>query len=324
MGYATYSFGLTSVRFCKVSPSGHASTLICNERLPWPSRDPTRNGSTVRILKGVSFQDYLPPKDLIVEIYRRNVRLKVSDDDYSVNWFRRNFAAGWEEDLLVLLENILKPERDFIDIGAWIGPISLFAATKARRVLSIEPDPTARHRLERNIASNSALSNITVSPNALYSRNALIRCGGNGPLGNSESTILVNDPNYITASTAVPHYVDDQTTWRSSAAVQVEANTLSTICLENGFSLLEVAAVKLDIEGGEKFVIDKLLTDLAGSPAVLILSLHWCYLSTGDAERIVHQTFRSYKYAFNVVGRVPLCAEEAIRNRVSEIYFCNE
>src|SRR5439155_19505665 len=64
-------------------------------------------------------------------------------------------TGRWEEDTLRFVKRYTTPETVFVDVGAWIGPISLYASRYARKVLAIEPDPGACQELERNVQANA-------------------------------------------------------------------------------------------------------------------------------------------------------------------------
>jgi FkbM family methyltransferase len=61
---------------------------------------------------------------------------------------------AWAPKLFPLLDEVLKPNTTFIDIGAWVGPIALYASRKAKRVIAFEPDPVAYKILDENIELN--------------------------------------------------------------------------------------------------------------------------------------------------------------------------
>ena len=57
-----------------------------------------------------------------------------------------------------MLRRFASPGSDAIDIGAWIGPTTLYVAHFARCVHAIEPDPAAGAELATNIAANPRLA----------------------------------------------------------------------------------------------------------------------------------------------------------------------
>lgn len=102
----------------------------------------------------------------------RDVEMTVAAPDPSLRKFWRRAEAGeWEADTLAYLDAALTaagPSPLFVDVGAWIGPTTLFAAGKGARVVSLEPDPAARAELLDNLAANPELAErVTVVAAAL-------------------------------------------------------------------------------------------------------------------------------------------------------------
>ena len=75
-------------------------------------------------------------------------------DPYHSKFWRKASAGDWEPATFAVLDAHLRPDRDYIDIGAWIGPTVLYAARKARHVWCFEPDPTAFRALSWNLELN--------------------------------------------------------------------------------------------------------------------------------------------------------------------------
>lgn len=68
-------------------------------------------------------------------------------------WFWRDlYRTGlWEPETRALLEEILRPGDLFVDIGAWIGPVTLWALECGSSVIAVEPDPVALPELRRSV-----------------------------------------------------------------------------------------------------------------------------------------------------------------------------
>ena len=69
-------------------------------------------------------------------------------------FWTRWLPAGWEQDTFDFVDEYAHPGVTFFDIGTWIGPISLYAAARGARVISLEPDPVAHPSLVANVALN--------------------------------------------------------------------------------------------------------------------------------------------------------------------------
>lgn len=98
-------------------------------------------------------------------------------------------AQGWQDATLSFVAARAARGVVFVDIGAWIGPVSLLAASRGARVLALEPDPVARAALEENLAVNGLKAEIM--PAALHADGGgLTLFGGRRGLGGSMTSAL--------------------------------------------------------------------------------------------------------------------------------------
>ncbi len=63
-------------------------------------------------------------------------------------------AGSWEPETQALVRSVLKPGDLFLDIGAWIGPVTLWALDCGASVIAIEPDPVALQELHRRVPAD--------------------------------------------------------------------------------------------------------------------------------------------------------------------------
>src|SRR6185503_18421711 len=80
-----------------------------------------------------------------VTIYGRPFTVADEPADFWGWVTRGNYNREWQA-----LEDHLRPDHTFVDLGAWVGSHSLFASTIAKRVLAVEPDPVAFDILTKN------------------------------------------------------------------------------------------------------------------------------------------------------------------------------
>jgi len=118
--------------------------------------------------------------------------------------FWGSLGAGWEDETLAFVSSRARPGVVFVDVGAWIGPISMLAARLGARVIALEPDPVARTSLEENLALNGLKAEVL--PVALHAdAGGLTLYGGRRGLGASTTSALgVNrgDPVLVPTTTA--------------------------------------------------------------------------------------------------------------------------
>lgn len=156
--------------------------------------------------------------------------------------FWREWRDGrWEPDTKALLEEILSPGDLFVDVGAWIGPVTLWALELGANVVAIEPDPVAVAELRRTMPDSVEIHECAVTPEARPVRLSARR----GELGNSMT--------HVTAD----------------GAVEIEGRELFEI-LDGRIPKL----VTIDIEGYEAELLPKLAPELAAAGVTLQVALH--------------------------------------------------
>jgi FkbM family methyltransferase len=177
----------------------------------------------------------------------------VQEDAFAAFWAR--VAAGdWEPDSFGVIDRLVAPGTTFVDLGAWIGPLTLYAAFVAGSVEAVEPDPVARATLQANIELNPRLADrIRVHAVAIGDRSGLARLGNitSASGGDSMSSLL-----YENARTSWA--VDCTTLDRFLAAIDGPPPSL----------------IKIDTEGTEVELLDAARDWLAATHPPLLLSVH--------------------------------------------------
>lgn len=216
----------------------------------------------------------------------RGQRCFVVTGEPEPDFWGRLESSSWEPESFAALDLYANNSKDtFVDIGAWVGPLSLYAAAGGARVVAFEPDPVAYAALSENVAANPSL-NVT-----LY-ESAIGRHSGEGNLasesfGNSMSSLAFGRRS-IHPSTPV----------RVMALREVSAPW-------SGLSL-----VKVDIEGGEFELAPDLARLLRRSASHLLLSTHAKYLyrqaRRKSSSRLLSAWLRSVKLRLQKVFWVVL------------------
>lgn len=167
---------------------------------------------------------------------------------------------GSEQDYLSAMLSYLREDDVLFDIGGNIGIVSLHAARRCR-VVSFEPDPSFRGRLERNLSLNPDLR-VEVLPLAVSDRDGDVSLYTDGAGGMSPS---------LRHQRAEKH------------EVTVEARSLDSLLAEN--RLPAPTVLKIDIEGGEILALRGAtgLLHADDAPRALFLEIHPQLLGGFDA-----------------------------------------
>ena len=112
-------------------------------------------------------------------------------DDKPTFWDRVATGA-WERGTFVALDQVLEAATTLLDLGAWVGPVTLYAAALGARVIAVEADPAALVQLRANIAANPDLAaRIQVVDRAVAPQPGTVSLGARRKPGDSMSSALL-------------------------------------------------------------------------------------------------------------------------------------
>jgi FkbM family methyltransferase len=181
-------------------------------------------------------------------------------------------SGKWETTTFDVFDTHLDAETVFLDVGSWIGPTALYAATRVRRVVCVEADPVAASQLRRNIALNPELaSRIEVIEKAISPTHGTVRLGARTGRGDSMSSVLL--------ASGGDHW-------------DVPSITPAELLAKAGADAKKVF-VKVDIEGGE-YALMPHMTPLASLPNVkFLVAFHPRFLPQQGLQRWVSAMYLS-------------------------------
>ena len=199
--------------------------------------------------------------------------------DHEPAFWDRLEQGTWEPLTFTVFDRFLDPQHACLDIGAWIGPTALYAASRARHCYAMEPDPVAFSRLRENVALNPSLeSRITLSSQCLAPSCGSLRIGNKTSAtgGDSMSSLLF-------AGSAVG--------W------QAQGVTLERFLSDS--AIPDCSFIKMDIEGGEFDVLPAIAATLADRRPTLYLSLHPAFLPDAASKvTAVQEALACYRHVF--------------------------
>ena len=151
-----------------------------------------------------------------------------------------------------IMPKLVGKDTVFVDVGAHIGFYTVWACRRARRVISVEPNPAALAYLKANIALNEC-SNVIVVPKALsdkrgYTKLKIPKTTEEGSIPSALSSIVWD--------------------YKEAFEVEVETDTLDSVLEEVGVDSVDV--LKIDVEGAEGLVVRGAEKTLKKAKAVLI------------------------------------------------------
>lgn len=159
--------------------------------------------------------------------------------------FWNNFS-NWEQNDLDFVTQIAEQNKIFIDIGAWIGPYTLIAASMGMKVYAFEPDKVAFQELEKNIKLNS------------FKHKPEIFNFGLSKI-DSKAYLYSNTNNFGKSESGLINYKNQKNTKKTEIELKIFLQEIDKIKNHNSNDRIKV--IKIDIEGGE-FLFEKDIYDL--------------------------------------------------------------
>jgi FkbM family methyltransferase len=174
----------------------------------------------------------------MIPIERHGVSFNVVETTEYLNHFWRDLYPNWEESTYTSILPHLRPDKTFLDIGAWHGPISMVAQKYSKQCICFEPDPVAFKNLSKNIEVNHFRNILAI--NKAVSSESSFKLGHLTELGGGGSSYLTDN-------------------------LVVECNTISIsqILEDYGLNQDNISLIKIDIEGYEcELLQDPILKEL--------------------------------------------------------------
>lgn len=259
-------------------------------------------------------------------IRKRNVEFKVLDnykiEGYCPNGFFTDCIQNgdWEEETFIILEKYATDNKVYVDVGAWIGPTVLFAAKLYEQVICFEPDPIALLTLEYNLLIND-FEHVILEKKALADRTGTLKFGGNWDMGNSESTLLVNDASFLSKQPIEGQRGTYKS--RSENIIEVPTITIEKVIDTHAINPKTIALIKMDIEGGEYIVLPAMKDFLQTYTPNFYLSLHFVYLLDFQVNEILAILFEIYNSCYTIMDgkEIEITKAEITQKKIEHLVF---
>ena len=208
-----------------------------------------------------------------MDVKIRNYNFTVHND--SSFW---SIINSWEPCSFDILDKFLDKDSIFIDLGAWNGVLSIYASKIAKLVYSFEPDPVAYRNLCQNIISND-IKNIIYNHKGVSDEEGVqklyIRSSGD-----SVSSLIDRQQE---------HYIANE-------IIEINTIKISKFLLDNN---IIPTLIKMDIEGGEIFVIEEMKKYIREYKPMMYISFHSMWFPDKDENikiltDILSETYNIY------------------------------
>jgi FkbM family methyltransferase len=216
----------------------------------------------------------------MITVKKRDITFYVKDVPSQVgvwdelDWWKTRYT-DWENETFDVFDKYLDKTKTFIDIGGWIGTTCIYASKKSKDVFVVEADKYSIQKLTDNCNQNC--DNVTVINRAIYKTDEEeIFFGTN----KTSSVSIFND------STSQIYESDDDMTRGQCYPIK----TITINSLIKQYNIHDVSLIKVDIEGGEEFILDDLYHVKLELGTKIYVSFHYSWWKDKDLHRFAFLT----------------------------------
>ena len=184
--------------------------------------------------------------------------------------FWLNIFHNWENETFQIFDQYLDKNKVFIDIGGWIATTCMYGGRKSKHVYVVEADNYSFSYLTSNCKLNN--KNVTCINNAVYNESNLeLFFGKNIFLQGSK----LND------STS-QLYTNDNST---NECYKIKTIRIHDIIDQYQINHNEISLIKVDIEGGEEYILNDLFDIYNSYRIPMYISFHYSWWKNKDLDR---------------------------------------
>ncbi|GAA0729741.1 hypothetical protein GCM10009430_40180 [Aquimarina litoralis] len=206
-----------------------------------------------------------------MEIKLKNYSFKIDPGQNKHYWEYIN-ATDWEPHTFTIFDYFIHKESNVLDIGAWSGVLTLYAAKIANKVHAIDPDPICFKELNTNIKLNPSIAKkIKTYNKAISDVKETLKLSARDSYGASSSSILNR---------------------KRDTENSLELETLSLIDFIESTGIQEIDFIKMDVEGAEFKILPKIGKTIEKlNHPTLYVSFHYNFLNEHIYARKVPFSF---------------------------------
>ncbi|MDO6596416.1 FkbM family methyltransferase [Oceanihabitans sp. 2_MG-2023] len=194
-----------------------------------------------------------------MQVQLKNHTFQIDPGQNKHYWAHIN-ATDWEPHTFAIFNNFINENSIVLDIGAWSGVLTLYAAKTAKMVHAIDPDPVCFKELNNNVALNlDVAKKIKTYKTAISDKKETLRLSARETYGASSSSILERKRD-------------------TENSLEIETTTLVDF-LESA-KIEHIDFIKIDVEGAEFRILPTIKKALEKvNYPTLYISFHYSFLN---------------------------------------------
>jgi FkbM family methyltransferase len=243
------------------------------KHMPWYKHDENMSllerylmyykASGVSSIKGFTLKHI---EECTIIVNKRGIPLLFEKNVTHNEWWSNTYE-NWENETFEVFDKYLNKKQPFLDIGAWMGTTAIYASMNSSYVVAVECDPVSVERLKANILLNKLDTVIDIETFAIYSDTTEVSFG---PNAFSDSSKLNDSMSQIKlSSTNKDHNI----------------KTITFESIIKKYNLSNLSLIKVDIEGGEEYILMDVYNYGLVNKTPLYISFHHCWWNDKNLDR---------------------------------------
>ena len=218
-----------------------------------------------------------------LKINKNNEVFFIKNNEVNPNFnFWKYVYTNWKKDTFDIFDKYLCKNKIFIDIGGWNGTTSMYGSRKSKHVYVIEADKQSVIDMKNNLEINCE-NNYTLINKAIYNIDDItVKLGKKLFMNQSkmnDSTSQIYDDNDI-----------------SDEYYSIDTITLVKLIENNKINFGEISLIKVDIEGGEEFILNDLYNIYFTYNIPIYISFHYAWWKNKNLDRFDFLTNTNKEY----------------------------
>lgn len=245
--------------------------------------------------------------DIIVNKNNTQFIVPQSTDISIQNWYK-NIYKTWEDDTFDIINKFASKDKIFIDIGSWVGVLSVPYSYQFSKVIAIEADKESVINFKYIVEKNN-ITNIDIIEKAVFDE--------------SDKKVKFGPSNFrldlpgLNQSTSHINY-------SSTKPDDYDVDTITLRDITSPF-LSDIGLIKIDIEGGEGYLLDDII-NLIDINIPILISFHYPWIENKDklvsfSSTIMNKKIQYYDSNYNKINISVY--EYILQNNFGSILFNN-
>jgi len=201
-------------------------------------------------------------EDKYLRIYKNDELFLIENNLNNPNLsFWKDLYSYWDNAKFEVFDKYLSKDKVFIDIGGRLAATSMYGSRKSKHIYSIEAYNSVLNDMENNMKVNCD-NNYTIINKAIY---------------NIDNKMVYFNKNLRQI------YLEDVVI--SKEYYMVETITLETIIKNYEIDVANISLIKVDIKGGEEYILNDLFDIYIKFGVPLCINFHYCMWNDKNLER---------------------------------------